>query len=434
MPITAALRDLVRAVATGHDPKPGDAAASGWARRLARLRPKLRVLAPVVAFLLWLLAMAGLAPYQVGRFETVLIAALSTAPVALLPGRSLLAWRVAAVATLVSGVNGLHEAGAPWPGNPVLILVYLAVLVVVGYRHPLGVLLWVWAFSIAMSLVFLDPSVGYGSMLLVSGVLGLGHLWGRWAQARAGLVAEQERGAMLTERARIARELHDVVAHHMSLIAVRSETAAYRLDKLPPAARAEFGEISGASREALTEMRRLLGVLRAPQEGRPPPPASPRRGLLGVLRAPQEQPLTAPQPGLAELEALVADARAAGTPVTLSVDGIITGVPDSVGLSAYRIVQEALSNVARHAPGAPTDLTLHRARSELTIRVRNAAGVDPNGRPLPPAVPGAAGATGGHGLLGMRERVAVLHGSLSAAETGDGGFEVRATLPLESQP
>lgn len=412
MPITAALRDLVRAVATGHDPKPGDAAASGWARRLARLRPKLRVLAPVVAFLLWLLAMAGLAPYQVGRFETVLIAALSTAPVALLPGRSLLAWRVAAVATLVSGVNGLHEAGAPWPGNPVLILVYLAVLVVVGYRHPLGVLLWVWAFSIAMSLVFLDPSVGYGSMLLVSGVLGLGHLWGRWAQARAGLVAEQERGAMLTERARIARELHDVVAHHMSLIAVRSETAAYRLDKLPPAARAEFGEISGASREALTEMRRLLGV----------------------LRAPQEQPLTAPQPGLAELEALVADARAAGTPVTLSVDGIITGVPDSVGLSAYRIVQEALSNVARHAPGAPTDLTLHRARSELTIRVRNAAGVDPNGRPLPPAVPGAAGATGGHGLLGMRERVAVLHGSLSAAETGDGGFEVRATLPLESQP
>lgn len=411
MPVTAALRDLVRAVATGHDPKPGDAAASGRVRRLARLRPQLRVLAPVVAFLLWLLTMAALAPYQVGRLETILLAALTAAPVALLPRRALLAWRVAAVATLVSGVNGLHEAGAPWPGNPVLILVYLVVLVVVGYRHPLGVLFWVWVFSIAMSLAFLDPGVGYGSMLLVSGVLGVGHLLGRWAQARAGLVVEQERGAMLTERTRIARELHDVVAHHMSLIAVRSETAAYRLNELSPAARAEFTEVAESSREALTEMRRLLGV----------------------LRAPQEQPLKTPQPSLAELAALVAGARAAGTPVTVSVQGVLTGVPDSVGLSAYRIVQEALSNVARHAPGAPTDLTLHRNRHELIIRVRNAVKVDPNGRPVPPPAAAVTGASGGHGLLGMRERVAMLHGSLRADQTDDGGFEVRAMLPLESQ-
>lgn len=407
MPIAAALRDLVRAVAIGHDPKPGTAAASGRARRLARLR----VLAPLVAFLLWLSATANLAPYQVGRFETILIAALTAAPVALLPGRALLAWRVAAVATLLSGGLGLHEAGAPWPGNPVLILVYLVTLVVVGHRHPLGVLLWVWVFSLAMSLAFLDPSVGYGSIFLVSGVLGIGHLWGRWAQARAGLVAEQERGAVLTERARIARELHDVVAHHMSLIAVRSETAAYRLHELPPAARAEFGEISEASREALTEMRRLLGV----------------------LRAPEEQPLTAPQPALAELEVLVADARAAGTPVTLSVDGTVTDVPDAVGSSAYRIVQEALSNVARHASGARTDVTLHRSRHELTIRVRNAVRVDSAGRPMSSQGSAPASAGGGHGLLGMRERVAMLHGSLRAAETDDGGFEVRATLPLESQ-
>ncbi len=103
----------MRAVATGHDPKPGDAAASGQTHRLARLRPQLRVLAPLVAFLLWLLAMAGLAPYQVGRLETILLAALTAAPVALMPRRVLLAWRVAAVATLVSGVNGLHESGAP---------------------------------------------------------------------------------------------------------------------------------------------------------------------------------------------------------------------------------------------------------------------------------------------------------------------------------
>ncbi|WP_025618842.1 sensor histidine kinase [Salinispora cortesiana] len=411
MPVPAALRDLVRAVATGHDPKPGDAAASGRTRRWARLRPQLRVLAPLVAFLLWLLAMAGLAPYQVGRLETILLAALTAAPVALMPRRVLLAWRVAAVATLVSGVNGLHEAGAPWPGNPVLILVYLVVLVVVGYRHPLGVLFWVWAFSIAMSLLFLEPGVGYGSMLLVSGVLGVGHLLGRWVQVRTGLVAEQERGAMLTERARIARELHDVVAHHMSLIAVRSETAAYRLNELSPAARAEFTEIAESSREALTEMRRLLSV----------------------LRAPQEQSLTAPQPSLAELDALVAGARAAGTPVTVSVQGVVTSVPDSVGLSAYRIVQEALSNVARHAPGAPTDLILHRNRHELTIRVRNAVKVDPNGRPVPPPAAAAAGASSSHGLLGMRERVAMLHGSLRADQTDDGGFEVRATLPLESQ-
>ncbi len=410
MPVPAPLRDLMRAVATGHDARPGMPAPFGRVPPWAGLRPYLQVWAPLTAFLLSLCALAVLSRYQVGSLETILMAALTGLPVALLPGRALWAWRVAVAATVISGANHLYDEGFPWPGNPVLILVYLVVLVVVGYRHPPGVLFWVWSFSIAMPLLFLGPNTAYGGMLLVTVVLLVGHLLSRWAQARAGLVAEQERGAMLTERARIARELHDVVAHHMSLIAVRSETAAYRLEGLPPAARAEFGEISQSSRQALTEMRRLLGV----------------------LRSPDEQPSTAPQPGLADLGALVAGTRAAGTPVALAVDGNLTGVPDAVDLSAYRIVQEALSNAARHAPGAPVDLMLRRTRNEVSIRVRNEATVDGGDRPAAPADTAASGSSG-QGLRGMRERVAMLHGRLNAEPTEDGGFEVQATLPLDGQ-
>jgi signal transduction histidine kinase len=212
---------------------------------------------------------------------------------------------------------------------------------------------------------------------------------------------------VLTERARIARELHDVVAHHMSLIAVRAETAPYRLGELPEPARGEFAEISKASREALTEMRRLLGVLRSEGE-----------------RAP-----VAPQPSLADLSTLVDGARAAGTPVEFKVEGELTGVPAAAELSAYRVVQESLSNAARHAAGAPVDLVLRRTAEELTVRVRNGPG--PAGaaasRRAGPADPASEP---GQGIRGMRERVTMLGGHLSAHPTAEGGFEVRATLPL----
>jgi signal transduction histidine kinase len=210
---------------------------------------------------------------------------------------------------------------------------------------------------------------------------------------------EQARRAVLEERSRIARELHDVVAHHMSLIAVRAETAPYRLSGLPESARAEFGSLSEEAREALADMRRLLGVLRRDQ------PAA-----------------LAPQPQLADLPALVEAARRAGVPVELSLPPGLDRVPSSVELCAYRIVQESLSNAGQHAPGAAVTISVNHDAGAVLLRVVNG----------PSAAAGLSGGEHGpgHGLIGMRERVALLGGSLSAGPAPDGGFVVSATLPL----
>jgi signal transduction histidine kinase len=213
--------------------------------------------------------------------------------------------------------------------------------------------------------------------------------------------AERAQRAVLEERTRIARELHDVVAHHLSLIAVQAETAPYRLGELPARARAEFGSLSGVAREALTEMRRLLGVLR------------------------QDQPAgLAPQPQLADLPALVDAARRAGVDIELSVPAVMGKVPPGVGVCAYRIVQESLSNASQHAPGAAVTVSLEHDAGAVALRVANGPG-RPATRSRHEHQRGR-----GHGLTGMRERVALLGGSLSAGPTPLGGFEVSAVLPL----
>jgi signal transduction histidine kinase len=218
---------------------------------------------------------------------------------------------------------------------------------------------------------------------------------------RRAQIAERERDlasreAVVEERARIARELHDVVAHHMSLIAVRAETAPYRLDGVPAPVAEEFTAIAEASREALTEMRRLLGVLRS---------ATP--------------PEVHPQPGLADLGDLVTAVREAGVEAYLDVEPGLR-VPAGVGLTAYRIVQEALSNASRHASGAPVRITLRTEADALAVYVVNGPGF--------PAVSGGDG--GSHGLVGLRERATMLGGSFAAGPTAEGGFAVRATLPM----
>jgi signal transduction histidine kinase len=185
----------------------------------------------------------------------------------------------------------------------------------------------------------------------------------------------------------------------MSLIAVRAETAPYRLTGLPEPAQAEFGSLSEEAREALADMRRLLGVLRHDQ------PAA-----------------LAPQPRLADLPALVDAARQAGVPVELSAPAALDQVPSGVGVCAYRIVQESLSNASQHAPGAAVTVSVDRDSGAVLLRVANGPGgsANPSGNENGP----------GHGLTGMRERVALLGGSLSAGPAPDGGFVVSAVLPL----
>ncbi|HUN36461.1 MAG TPA: histidine kinase [Trebonia sp.] len=242
------------------------------------------------------------------------------------------------------------------------------------------------------------------------------------AQRQAADARQQrERGAVLEERARIAREMHDVVAHHMSMIAVQAETAPYRIAGLPEGAQAEFAALSQSAREALTDMRRLLGVLRSEQE-----PASTREPGSAQQPASAQALDLLPQPALADVDALVDSARRAGADVTLEISAAEVEVPPVVGLAAYRIVQESLSNAGRHAPGAPITVAVQQGRRLVRIQVDNGPACRPTSLAPEPAA--------GHGLTGMRERVALLGGQLSAGPRADGGFAVQAELPLRDRP
>jgi signal transduction histidine kinase len=227
------------------------------------------------------------------------------------------------------------------------------------------------------------------------------------AQARerlaltAALERERERSAELTvleERAKIARELHDVVAHGLSVIALQAGGAETALPDEPERARTPLRAIRREAEEALGEMRRALGL----------------------LRPGDAEPDLAPQPGLAQLPALVERARGAGMAVTLHVDGHPRPVDPGLELSAYRIVQEALANVHRHAGGAPASVRVSWTGHGLTLRVRDGG----------MRTPGGGEDADGHGLIGMRERVRAHGGEFAAGRVPGGGFEVRAELPL----
>jgi signal transduction histidine kinase len=416
------VRDLVRTVATGDDPPMPRPSGQGRWPRLARLQ---RVL-PLPVFMLLLavglaMAQAANAPDLSGPVA-LSIGVISTLPLLLVVRHSLWAWRLAWLAAVGLGASWHSEQGAAWPWNPVQFVVLLFVLLVVAARHDRGVLGWVWVLSVALPWVFVDTNARIGVTLLFTGLLVLGDQVGRRWQAQRRLAVEQERGAVLTERARIARELHDVVAHHMSLIAVRAESAPYRVGEVSAAARGEFVEIADGARAALVDMRRLLGVLRDAGEG----------GDGGSAPA----AATAPQPGLADLAALVDAARQAGAEVTMQVRGSLTDLPAAADVSAYRIVQEAMSNATRHAAGAPVTVVVHRADDRLDLRVTNAArrgAATGSGAGSGQRV--ASGPGPGLGLRGMRERAAMLGGEVSTVPTADGGFEVLAYLPLHgAQP
>ena len=225
-------------------------------------------------------------------------------------------------------------------------------------------------------------------------------------QAIAGTLLEHTaRG----ERARIARELHDVVAHHISMIAVQAETARLATPGMPAAGAQRLLQIGDTARAGLTEMRRLLGVLREDAQAQPDADRH-------------------PQPGLQQLIELLDEARdASGAAVRLIVSGPPTALDPGVELAAYRIVQEALTNARRHAPGAAVDVELHYAGDVLRLRVRDNGPGPPGSAPAPAVTP----ATGGHGLAGMRERAAAAGGELRTGAAHGGGFLIEALLPAK---
>jgi signal transduction histidine kinase len=340
----------------------------------------------------------------------VLVALAVVAPLLVAVRYPLLGWRIGWLGLLL--VPLLHErwwGGLLW--DPVQIPVLLTVLCLAGIRYERPALCWLWALTLIPWWLWTGKD-GPGLAAAVLGNLAFAAMAvtmdrvGSERRARQALAdqadqteLERARLAVLEQRTRFARELHDVVAHHMSLMAIRAESAPHRLGALPEPVRAEFGSLSESARQALADMRRLLSVLRSDQ------PAA-----------------HAPQPGLEDLPGLIGTARQAGMTVELSVPPTLGQVLPSAGMCAYRIVQEALSNAGRHAAGAPVAVSVGCNAGTVTLQVTNGPGV--------PAGQRADGHRPGHGLTGMRERVQMLGGSLSAGPTPGGGFVVSAVLPL----
>jgi signal transduction histidine kinase len=327
--------------------------------------------------------------------------------------------------------NDLPRGNVPWPWSPPGMIAHAVILFLLALRLPTRVAVEVLALT-ALATYVVQGVIGapaYSStstlaMALFIGVVLLGSTMRGRREARtqlveqAGLTAEERaRRTVLEERSRIARELHDVVAHHMSVISIQAQVAPHLVENPPDELKENLNGIRQNALEALTELRRVLGVLRAEDPADPDDPH-------GITAAAEGTAPHTPQPTLDRLDALVENTRAAGLAVTTEIHGDVRPLPPGVELSAYRIVQEALSNALRHAPGSTVRVELTHFPRGLQLRVINS-------RPDRPAQP-SPGA--GHGLLGMRERAAMLGGTLMATETSHGGFAVVAFLPRNGAP
>lgn len=322
-------------------------------------------------------------------------------------------WPLGVIAVMLL-TGAIYTLGLGFPvymlGPGILIAVY-TVAAIRERRWSLGALIVVEVALVI--LVFVGPSFpDYGSLTLFAGLIGaawfLGDVVRRWRTAAiqhqkraAELAAAREelaRRAVSEERLRIARELHDVVAHSMTVVALQAGSGRLAARDDPEAAQRALETIEKSSREALADMRRLVGVLR---EG--------------------DDPLTQPAPGLGDIEPLVDELKRAGLEVDVSRSGPLETVPAGMAVAVYRIAQEALTNVVRHAGVDRAELILDAADDGLSIVVSNG----------PPTRPVQLMSGGGHGISGMEERASLYGGTLHAGTGPDGGYRVEARMPLD---
>lgn len=341
-----------------------------------------------------------------------------TAPVVLRRRRPVIAWQVALIAVVVASTTYSRLLTGQPVIAPAAAVAYVLCLYTLASRTALrvavGALLWSLAGLLLVANVGRAPqpqdasTFGWAvAAVVLALVFGYNVRARRRAQRDLSAQArrseqEQAARAVLEERTRIARELHDVVAHNMSVIAIQAEAAPLRTDGDVDALHAELAGIRTLALQTLTETRRILDV----------------------LRQTADEADRTPAPGLEQVDALVATVVATGMDVRSTVAGRPRAVPQGVGLSAYRIVQESLSNALRHAPGAAVTIqvTYRDVPPSLLLRIENDA----------PSTPPADDHAGpGHGLVGMRERVGMLEGELVATPTAAGGYLVEVSLPLE---
>ncbi|MFI6933928.1 sensor histidine kinase [Streptomyces sp. NPDC050287] len=343
---------------------------------------------------------------------TTLMSLLALIPVLLVLLRPTGAFWFSLIATPFAALFGDSYDDWPWPTGS--FAAHLVVLTVAAIRTRPRTAAWMWVLTAVYGMVSESTlggghySSNTGPMLVVSAlILLVVSVWHIRRAAEQEVTAQQtvteherSRRTLLEERTTIARELHDVVAHHMSVVAIQAEAAPYRVENPPPELERAFATIRENAVAALTELRRVLGVVRAEDYEAP----------------------DAPQPTLADLDALLANVRDAGLSVDKTVTGAVRELPQGVELSAYRIVQEALSNTLRHAPGASARVEIGYVLGGLGLRIVN--GPLP-GLSLVKPSPGA-----GHGITGMRERVSMLNGEMTAGPAEDGGYEVTVFLPV----
>ncbi|MFJ2935050.1 sensor histidine kinase [Streptomyces sp. NPDC087219] len=368
----------------------------------------------VVAFLALISFALGYEEFDT-TFAPLTLMVVCTAPaiVLLTLVRPVLAfWASLASAPVIGYLTGYDSGG--WPWSHIAFFTHLVVLGVVAARSRPRTSVWMWLVTAGFSL-FTEMFLGVGRssdtvpllfvaalVLLAVTVLQVRRQADREVTAQQTVTAqERSRRTLLEERTTIARELHDVVAHHMSVVAIQAEAAPYRVENPPPELEQAFLTIRENAVAALTELRRILGVVRAEDYEAP----------------------DAPQPTLADLDALVRNVQEAGLVVEKTVTGAVRELPQGVELSAYRIVQEALSNVLRHAPGAAAKVEVSYVLGGLGLRIANGPA-----RGLVKPSPGA-----GHGITGMRERVTMLGGEMTAEATEDGGYEVTAFVPVSRE-
>src|SRR5262245_55256784 len=318
---------------------------------------------------------------------------------------------LAAVGTTLCTIVLVGASGAPLTVTGLGVTLYA-----IGNLVVRRGLMWGVPFLLPFLLNAMTPfdggNQGAGSvvpLLLVAAAVLVGESTRKRSEAEAELGVTQEAMAesvreqtAMEERARIARELHDIVAHHLSVIAVQSETARLTSPELSDDARGRFEAIAQTARDALAETRRLLGVLREDVDG---------------------DADRAPQPGLDRLAELVDTARDAGANVRLILQGKVVPLPAGIDLAAYRIVQEALTNARRHAPAADVDVEVSYRDDVVALRIRDQGPGPADGEVVP-----------GHGLVGMRDRATVAGGTFSAGAADGGGFVVEATLPSAGDP
>jgi signal transduction histidine kinase len=375
---------------------------------------------PHTVVLIFAVVIAGTGPnllateYHLSFANGMVLGLGQAASIPLALRRPVAGWWLSLLFGVITGLTTVDKLSSPnvvWPWPVPGLLTHAVILLLLSLRVTLRTSVAALVLTLTATALMFPATAGRNhasvpvAVTLFIAVVVVGSALRGRREARTLLVEQEvltaeERAhrSLAEERNRIARELHDVVAHHMSVISIQSQVAVHLVPDPSDELKENLAGIRQNALDALTELRHVLGVLRS-----------------------EEGPPKAPQPTLQRLDALVDGVRSAGIEVDVTVTGLRVPLPSAVELTAFRIVQEALSNAIRHAPGSSVRVRVDYGETELGVRIANSA----------PDKPAAPSPGAGHGLLGMTERATMLGGTVVTGPTPAGGYDVTAALPLQ---